>query len=66
MDLVIIGASARAAAFSAHRAGMRPWCVDLFGDADLARRFPVRRVALADYAAIAQRAGAEGVRMVAT
>ncbi len=49
MDLIIIGASARAAAFSAHRAGMRPWCVDLFGDADLARRFPARRIALADY-----------------
>jgi predicted ATP-grasp superfamily ATP-dependent carboligase len=36
--IVIIGASARAAAFSALRAGWRPWCADLFADADLARR----------------------------
>jgi uncharacterized protein len=49
MNLIILGASARAAAFSAHRAGMRPWCVDLFGDADLARAFPVRRVPLDGY-----------------
>jgi predicted ATP-grasp superfamily ATP-dependent carboligase len=49
MNLIIIGASARAAAFSAHRAGLRPWCVDLFGDADLARRFPVRRIPLDNY-----------------
>jgi uncharacterized protein len=34
-DLLIIGASARAAAFSAVRAGLRPWCIDLFADADL-------------------------------
>jgi predicted ATP-grasp superfamily ATP-dependent carboligase len=49
MNLIIIGASARAAAFSAHRAGLRPWCVDLFADADLARRFPVRRLPLTAY-----------------
>ncbi len=33
--LLIVGASARAAAQSALRAGYRPWCVDLFGDVDL-------------------------------
>jgi predicted ATP-grasp superfamily ATP-dependent carboligase len=49
MNLIIIGASTRAAAFSAHRAGLRPWCVDLFADADLARRFPVRKIPLQAY-----------------
>ncbi len=49
MHLIIIGASARAAAFSAHRAGLKPWCVDLFADADLACRFPVRKVPLHAY-----------------
>jgi uncharacterized protein len=38
--LLIFGASARAAAFSALRAGMRPWCADLFGDADLQKHCP--------------------------
>lgn len=33
--LLIVGASTRAAAFSALRAGLQPWCADLFGDADL-------------------------------
>ncbi len=42
--LVILGASARAAAFSALRAGLLPWSADLFADADLARRCPARRV----------------------
>lgn len=36
MDLLIVGASARAAAFSAVRAGLRPAAVDLFADRDLA------------------------------
>ncbi len=35
MDVLIIGASARAAAGSAHRAGLRPAAVDQFGDVDL-------------------------------
>lgn len=39
--LTIVGASTRAAAFSALRAGFKPWCVDLFGDADLRERCPV-------------------------
>src|ERR1051325_6805760 len=47
--VIILGASTRAAAFSAARAGLSPWCVDLFADADLSRRFPVRKVPLADY-----------------
>ena len=41
--LIIIGASARAAAASALRAGFQPWCVDLFADRDLQALAPVRR-----------------------
>jgi predicted ATP-grasp superfamily ATP-dependent carboligase len=40
--LLIFGASARAAAVSALRAGLRPWCADLFADADLQAACPVR------------------------
>ena len=43
-NLLIFGASARAAAFSAMRAGLRPWCTDLFADADLQARCPVVRI----------------------
>ncbi|MBW3596177.1 MAG: ATP-grasp domain-containing protein [Planctomycetes bacterium] len=43
--LVILGASARAAAFSARRAGFAPWGADLFADADLSAISPARRVA---------------------
>ncbi len=39
-QLVILGASSRAAAFSALRAELRSWCADLFGDADLQARCP--------------------------
>jgi predicted ATP-grasp superfamily ATP-dependent carboligase len=42
--LLIIGASARAAAFSALRAELRPWCVDLFADADLRAVCPAHRL----------------------
>src|SRR5208337_966249 len=42
--LLIFGASARAAAFSALRAGLQPWCADLFADADLQARCPVTRL----------------------
>jgi predicted ATP-grasp superfamily ATP-dependent carboligase len=42
--LIIIGASARAAAFSALRAGLQPRCVDLFADLDLQARCPVQRL----------------------
>jgi predicted ATP-grasp superfamily ATP-dependent carboligase len=43
-NLLIFGASTRAAAFSALRAGLRPWCADLFADADLQARCPVTPV----------------------
>ncbi len=39
-NLLIFGASVRAAAFSALRAGLQPWCADLFADADLTARCP--------------------------
>jgi predicted ATP-grasp superfamily ATP-dependent carboligase len=39
-DLLIVGASARAAAFSALRAGLQPWCVDRYADVDLQHRCP--------------------------
>jgi predicted ATP-grasp superfamily ATP-dependent carboligase len=42
--VLIFGASARAAAFSALRAGLRPWCADLFGDTDLRARCPTVRL----------------------
>jgi len=41
--LIIIGASARAAAQSALRAGYSPWCIDLFADADLKAIAPVKQ-----------------------
>jgi predicted ATP-grasp superfamily ATP-dependent carboligase len=47
--LLIVGASARAAAFSALRAGLRPVCADLFADADLRARCTVWRVEPKDY-----------------
>jgi predicted ATP-grasp superfamily ATP-dependent carboligase len=43
-QLLICGASARAAAFSALRAGLQPRCADLFADADLQRRCAVTRL----------------------
>jgi predicted ATP-grasp superfamily ATP-dependent carboligase len=42
--VLIFGASARAAAFSALRAGLQPWCADLFGDVDLRVRCPTVRL----------------------
>jgi uncharacterized protein len=42
--LLIFGASARAAAFSALRAGLQPWCADLFADIDLQARCPAMRL----------------------
>lgn len=38
--LLIMGASVRAAAFSALRAGLKPWCIDLFADLDLRAKCP--------------------------
>jgi predicted ATP-grasp superfamily ATP-dependent carboligase len=43
-SLLIVGASARAAAFSALRAGFSPLCMDLFADEDLRRRCAVTRL----------------------
>jgi predicted ATP-grasp superfamily ATP-dependent carboligase len=45
-DLLITGASVRAAACSALRAGLRPICVDLYADRDLRAIAPVERVPL--------------------
>jgi predicted ATP-grasp superfamily ATP-dependent carboligase len=42
--VLIFGASARAAAFSALRAGFQPWCADLFADADLRQRVPAMQL----------------------
>ena len=39
-DVILIGASVRALADSAGRAGLNPICVDLFRDADLLARHP--------------------------
>ena len=43
-DVLIFGASCRAAAFSALRAGLRPRCADYFADRDLAAVCPVDRI----------------------
>src|SRR6266567_637951 len=48
-DIIILGASVRAAAFSALRAGLRPWCADLFADQDLQTRCSNRRVPFGVY-----------------
>jgi predicted ATP-grasp superfamily ATP-dependent carboligase len=48
-NLLIFGASARAAAFSALRAGFQPWCADLFADADLRLRCTCFPVPSSDY-----------------
>ena len=42
-NVLIIGASTRAAAFSAARAGLRPRCLDQYADADLATVAPSSR-----------------------
>jgi uncharacterized protein len=46
---ILIGASVRAAAFSALRAGLVPWCLDLFADADLRAAAACRRLPLSAY-----------------
>ena len=43
--IIIAGASARAAAFSAQRSGFEPYTVDMFADSDLVRFFSATRVA---------------------
>ncbi len=47
--ILIFGASARATAFSALRAGMEPWCADLFADADLRARCLATRLQPGQY-----------------
>jgi uncharacterized protein len=49
LTTVLIGGSVRAAAFSGLRAGLAPWCVDLFADADLRAVAPVRVCPINDY-----------------
>lgn len=49
LDLLILGASVRAAAFSARRANLRPTSIDLFADADLVALGATRRIARDDY-----------------
>lgn len=48
-NIIILGASTRAAAMSAKRAGMTPWCADLFADADLQRIATVRKISIDAY-----------------
>jgi uncharacterized protein len=43
-DLLILGASTRAAAFSALKSGFQPHCADYFADRDLAAVCPVDRI----------------------
>ncbi len=43
-EILILGASARAAAFSALRGGYQPICADLFADQDLVAACPARRI----------------------
>jgi len=50
-NLLILGASARAAAHSALRAGLHPLCADLFADADLQAVCPVLPIASERYPA---------------
>lgn len=49
MDLLILGAGVRPAAFSALRIGLKPICADLFSDADLASSCPSARIEPGDY-----------------
>lgn len=47
--MILVGASVRAAAWSARRAGWTPLCLDLFGDLDLGRAGASRTIAVEDY-----------------
>jgi len=49
MDVLVVGASVRAASASLRRVGWRPVAVDLFGDVDLASTCQSIRIAPADY-----------------
>ena len=43
-NIIVVGASARAAAFSSLRAGMRPYAIDLFADSDLVDVCPAVKI----------------------
>src|SRR5215213_4454745 len=43
-SLIVMGASVRALAFSARRAGFQPWAIDLFADRDLAAICPTVKI----------------------
>ena len=43
-NIIVLGASARAAAFSALRAGLRPYAIDLFTDSDLVDVCPAVKI----------------------
>ena len=49
IEVILLGASTRAAAGSARRAGWTPWCADLFADADLQTIATVHKVAIEAY-----------------
>jgi predicted ATP-grasp superfamily ATP-dependent carboligase len=49
LDLLIVGASTRAAAYSARRAGLSPACIDLFADRDLRAIALASSIARGDY-----------------
>lgn len=49
MEILIVGATARAAAMSAIRAGLQPITIDLFADRDLQAIAPTIKVAPGDY-----------------
>src|SRR5262249_21716166 len=49
VDVVLAGASVRAAAYSALRAGLRPRCLDLFGDVDLPAVCEVQTIPPSEY-----------------
>ena len=48
-NLLILGASVRAAAFSALRAGLTPYCIDLFADQDLRAKCPAVAISAPRY-----------------
>jgi predicted ATP-grasp superfamily ATP-dependent carboligase len=58
--LLIVGASTRAAALSAVRAGFVPWCIDLFADRDLAALGRADRVIPSSYPAGLEAIAADG------
>lgn len=49
MPVILIGASTRAMAYSCLRAGVQPFCIDLFADKDLMAVASVSNISLAEY-----------------